>query len=123
MGSRGEKNCRVRHRRVFETLKIEFRSQVANLNDETCQLENYRKRLENGVAGCEKPLEAANHCLGLREGRVNIDLVHDDVQKELLTEVSVVNGVCAMLERALEQVIEQIRLNRSSAYHLQIVKK
>ena len=96
----------------------ELSRQLANLNDETCQLENYRKRLEAGVAGCDKPLEAANHCLGLREGRVNIDLVHDDVQRELLTEVSVVNGVCAMLERALEQVIEQIRLNRSAAYHL-----
>lgn len=96
----------------------ELSRQLSNLNDETSQLENYRKRLENGVAGCEKPLEAANHCLSLREGRVNIDLVHDDVQKELLTEVSVVNGVCAMLERALEQVIEQIRLNRSAAYHL-----
>ena len=53
-----------------------------------------------------------------RERRINIDLVHDDVQCELLTEVNVVNGVCAMLERSLEQVIEQIRLNRSAAYHL-----
>jgi len=96
----------------------ELSRQLAALNDETAQLEAYRKRLENGVAGCAQPLEAANHCLNNREGRVNIDLVHDDVQRELLTEVSCVNGVAAMLERALEQVIEQIRLNRSSAYHL-----
>lgn len=96
----------------------ELSRQLAALNDETSQLEAYKKRLENGVAGCAQPLEAANHCLNNREGRINIDLVHDDVQKELMTEVCVVNGVCAMLERALEQVIEQIRLNRSAAYHL-----
>lgn len=96
----------------------ELSRQLAALNDETSQLEAYKKRLENGVAGCAQPLEAANICLNNREGRVNIDLVHDDVQRELMTEVSVVNGVCAMLERALEQVTEQIRLNRSAAYHL-----
>lgn len=96
----------------------ELSRQLAALNDETSQLEAYRQRLENGVAGCTKPLNAAKGCLDNREKRINIDLVHDDVQSELLTEVQVVNGVCAMLERALEQVIEQIRLNRSAAYHL-----
>ena len=70
------------------------------------------------MAGCTQPLNAANSCLHNRTNRVNIDLVYDDVQKELQCEVQVVNGVSAMLSRALEQVVEQIRLNRSSAYHL-----
>jgi len=96
----------------------ELSRQLAALNDETMQLEAYKQRLENGVAGCTQPLNAADQCLQKREARINIDLVHDDVERELLTEVQVVNGVCAMLERSLEQVVEQIRLNRSSAYHL-----
>merc|ERR1712139_543463 len=96
----------------------ELSRQLAALNEETAQLEAYRKRLEAGVAGCSQPLSAAEGCLANRESRSQIDLVHDDVQSELLTEVQVVNGVRAMLERALEQVIEQIRLNRSAAYHL-----
>jgi len=96
----------------------ELSRQLAALNDETKQLEAYKQRLENGVAGCTQPLNAADQCLQKREARINIDLVHDDVERELLTEVQVVNGVCAMLERSLEQVVEQIRLNRSSAYHL-----
>jgi len=96
----------------------ELSRQLAELNTSTEQLEAYKKRLEDGVAGCVQPLNGANQCLANRESRVNIDLVHDDVQKELITEVHVVNGVCAMFERALEQVIEQIRLNRSAAYHL-----
>lgn len=96
----------------------ELSRQLAALNDETLQLEAYKQRLENGVAGCSQPLAVANDCLMKRERRINIDLVHDEVQFELMTEVNVVNGVCAMLERSLEQVIEQIRLNRSAAYHL-----
>lgn len=96
----------------------ELSRQLNTLNDETAQLDAYKRRLQNAVAGCTQPLNAANGCLENRSNRVNIDLVHDDVQKELLTEVQVVNGVSAMLKRVLEQVIEQIRLNRSAAYHL-----
>lgn len=96
----------------------ELSRQQTALNNETAQLTAYRNRLQNAVAGCTEPLNAANGCLANRSNRVNIDLVHDDVQHELQTEVQVVIGVCQMLERALEQVTEQIRLNRSSAYHL-----
>lgn len=96
----------------------ELSRQLSNLNEETGHLESYKKRLEAAVAGCTQPLNAAHGCLKNRQERINIDLVHDMVQKEILTEVQVVNGVCAMLERALEQVVEQIRLNKSSAYHL-----
>ena len=48
--------------------------------------------------------------LSLREKRVGIDLVHDDVQKELLKEVETIEGVQALLKRTLEQATEQIRL-------------
>jgi len=96
----------------------ELSRQLTALNNETAQLDAYKRRLENAVAGCTQPLNAAHSCLGNRTNRINIDLVHDDVQKELQCEVQVVNGVCAMLKRALEQVVEQIRLNRSSSFHL-----
>ena len=44
-----------------------------------------------------------------REKRKAIDLVHDDVQKELIKEVEVIEGVQALLQRSLEQAIEQVR--------------
>lgn len=46
----------------------------------------------------------------LREKRRTIDLVHDDVQKQLLKEVETIEGVQALLQRTLEQSQEQIRL-------------
>merc|ERR1711881_428159 len=118
---RGQRDVEQKLNQRIDNVKFwhsELSRQLAELNTSTEQLEAYKKRLEDGVAGCVQPLNGANQCLANRESRVNIDLVHDDVQKELITEVHVVNGVCAMFERALEQVIEQIRLNRSAAYHL-----
>lgn len=44
-----------------------------------------------------------------REKRRGIDLVHDDVQKELIKEVEAIEGVQALLQRSLEQATEQIR--------------
>lgn len=40
---------------------------------------------------------------------MEIDLVHDQVDKELLKEKDVIEGVTTLLQRTLEQVIEQIR--------------
>lgn len=40
---------------------------------------------------------------------MEIDLVHDEVEKELLKEKDVTEGVMALLQRTLEQIIEQIR--------------
>jgi tektin-1 len=45
-----------------------------------------------------------------RERRLKIDLVHDDVQKELLKEVETMEGVQALLKRTLEEATEQLRL-------------
>ena len=44
-----------------------------------------------------------------REKRRSIDLVHDDVQKELIKEVEAIEGVQALLKRTLEQATEQVR--------------
>uniref|UniRef100_A0A2C9K6W4 Tektin n=1 Tax=Biomphalaria glabrata TaxID=6526 RepID=A0A2C9K6W4_BIOGL len=54
-----------------------------------------------------------------REKRVGIDLVHDDVQKELLKEIETIEGVQSLLKRTLEQATEQLRLNRKAKYQLE----
>ena len=53
-----------------------------------------------------------------REKRVGIDLVHDDVQKELLKEVETIEGVQALLKRTQEQATEQIRSFFSHFKHI-----
>ncbi|PIO02538.1 hypothetical protein AB205_0162410 [Aquarana catesbeiana] len=46
--------------------------------------------------------------IDLLEKRVGIDLVHDEVERELIKEVEVIQGVIALLQRTLEQITEQI---------------
>lgn len=55
------------------------------------------------------------HCV-FREKRTSIDLVHDDVQKQLIKEVETIEGVQALLNRTLEQTTEQIRWERHIQY-------
>jgi tektin-1 len=53
-----------------------------------------------------------------REGRLGIDLVHDDVERELLKEVEKIEGLQLLLCQAMEQTNEQIRLLHSAKYFL-----
>ncbi|XP_038014066.1 tektin-1 isoform X2 [Motacilla alba alba] len=55
-----------------------------------------------------------------RQRRVGIDLVHDEVEQELLKEAEVLEGIIALLGRTLEQTNEQIRRNRSAKYDLEM---
>ena len=52
------------------------------------------------------------------EKRYDIDLVHDNVQKELIKEIEIEQGALSLLQRLLEQVNEQLRLNRKVKYDL-----
>lgn len=49
------------------------------------------------------------HFLYFREKRYDIDLVHDDVQKDLIMEVSAAQGSISLLTRSIEQTQEQLR--------------
>jgi tektin-1 len=44
--------------------------------------------------------------------------VHDDVERELLKEVTTIEGALSLLCQTLEQANEQIRLLRSTKYFL-----
>ena len=57
--------------------------------------------------------------IDFREKRYDIDLVHDNVQKELIKEVEIEKGCESLLVKLLEQVNEQLRLNRKAKYNLE----
>jgi len=86
--------------------------------DEISELLRYKERLEKALDATQLPLHVAKQCLGNREDRVQIDLVHDDVEIQLIKEVEVIEGVQALLKKTLDQTIEQIRLLRSAKYYL-----
>ncbi|XP_066222344.1 tektin-1 isoform X1 [Saccopteryx leptura] len=85
----------------------------------TEDLLTYQTRLERALESLKEPLHITQRCLEYREKRVGIDLVHDEVEQELLKEAEIIRGVMALLTRSLEETTEQIRLNRSAKYNLE----
>uniref|UniRef100_A0A8C5LNQ7 Tektin n=1 Tax=Leptobrachium leishanense TaxID=445787 RepID=A0A8C5LNQ7_9ANUR len=99
--------------------KDELNNKLEETTNEIEQLVAYKIRLEKALEACKEPLAIAQQCLMEREKRVGIDLVHDEVERELIKEVEVIQGVMALLERTLEQITEQIRLCRTAKYTLE----
>jgi tektin-1 len=79
----------------------------------------YKVRVEKALEAVAEALTIAQNCLVNREARRGIDLTHDDVQKELMKEVEVLQGVMEMLKRTHEEVVEQVRLNRRALFNLE----
>uniref|UniRef100_A0A452HBN9 Tektin n=1 Tax=Gopherus agassizii TaxID=38772 RepID=A0A452HBN9_9SAUR len=65
--------------------KSELNHEIDEMIGETNALTDMKKRLERALAETEGPLQVAQECLLHREKRMGIDLVHDDVEKQLLT--------------------------------------
>ncbi|NXT72342.1 TEKT1 protein, partial [Chaetops frenatus] len=100
--------------------KQELDNKVEQIVHETEVLLTFKNRLERALEGCREPLVVAQKCLLYRQRRVGIDLVHDEVEQELVKEVDVLQGIIALLGRTLEQANEQIRRNRSAKYNLEM---
>uniref|UniRef100_A0A8C3N9L1 Tektin n=1 Tax=Geospiza parvula TaxID=87175 RepID=A0A8C3N9L1_GEOPR len=98
--------------------KQELDNKLEQIVHETEILLTFKNRLERALEGCKEPLVIAQKCLLYRQRRVGIDLVHDEVEQQLLKEVEVLQGIIALLGRTLEQTNEQIRRNRSAKYDL-----
>ncbi|KAM9321517.1 tektin-1 [Gastrophryne carolinensis] len=99
--------------------KQELDNKLEDTVNDIEQLLAYKLRLEKALESCMVPLNIAQKCLEEREKRVGIDLVHDEVEREIIKEVEVIQGVIALLQRTLEQITEQIRMSRSAKYSLE----
>ncbi|NXX29209.1 TEKT1 protein, partial [Nicator chloris] len=99
--------------------KQELDNKLEQIVHETETLLTFKNRLERALEGCKEPLVIAQKCLLYRQRRVGIDLVHDEVEQELVKEAEVLQGIIALLGRTLEQTNEQIRQNRSAKYNLE----
>ena len=64
--------------------KTEVQNEIDNMITEIDQTQRYKQVLEKALAETENPLHIAQECLYNREKRQSIDLVHDNVEKELI---------------------------------------
>lgn len=112
------------HQLLEKLNDIEFRKRELLQARRNCVLEIdaltvYEERLadvlksvkRNALAICEK-------CLAAREGRLGIDLVHDDVERDLLKEREAIRGAEDLLARVLREAREQIRKLKAMLYQI-----
>ncbi|KAF5918404.1 hypothetical protein HPG69_011845 [Diceros bicornis minor] len=99
--------------------KSELSYQLERLLNENHSMETVKKRLECAAEELNCPLKVALECLYHREKRIGIDLVHDNVEKNLIREVDLLK-CCQDQMRKLAQRIEiQMRDNRDAQHALE----
>ncbi|XP_052744569.1 tektin-1 [Bicyclus anynana] len=110
-------------RRMEERIgDIEFNKKELQLQrKEICleleALSVYKTRLQDCLSSLQtNALTISRKCLMLRDGRVGIDLVVDEVEHALQREITTILGGQSLLKRALEQLNEQMRRLRSARY-------
>uniref|UniRef100_A0A4W4GQK4 Tektin n=1 Tax=Electrophorus electricus TaxID=8005 RepID=A0A4W4GQK4_ELEEL len=64
--------------------RAELHHEIDNMVTEIATLTEVKRRLERALAETEGPLQVSQECLFHREKRMAIDLVHDDVEKDLI---------------------------------------
>ncbi|EFN78826.1 Tektin-1 [Harpegnathos saltator] len=79
----------------------------------------YKQRIINTLTSVKRnALEICKKCLVARGRRLGIDLVHDDVEKELLIECEMIQEAENLLARVLEEICEQIRKSKAALYRI-----
>ncbi|KAM6250153.1 tektin-5 [Porphyrio hochstetteri] len=86
---------------------------------ETQALETAKQRLECAAGEMEGPLKVALECLYHREKRQGIDLVHDDVEKNLIKELDGFKDFQEILTKLAHKVSKQLGINRDAQHALE----
>ncbi|KAK5854674.1 hypothetical protein PBY51_004849 [Eleginops maclovinus] len=105
--------------RDIQFLKKELELKLEEIIVEIDVLIALQSRVGKALEACREPLRVTVVCLEERMKRVPPERLHDEVDRELLREREVIEGVASLLQRVAEQITEQIRLNRSIKYHLE----
>uniref|UniRef100_A0A3B4XGY2 Tektin n=1 Tax=Seriola lalandi dorsalis TaxID=1841481 RepID=A0A3B4XGY2_SERLL len=98
--------------------RSELTHETDNMVTEIAALTEVKRRLERALAETEGPLQVSQECLYHREKRMSIDLVHDDVEKDLIKEVEVIKSCQERMRRYLDRAIAQLS-NRAAQHELE----
>lgn len=100
-------------------LSDELKKQKKDAMSEEQSLKNFKQRLLNATEKLkEKSLKICQKCIILRENRLGVDMVNDEVDNELSREIVVIKGCQSLVGKTLEQTTEQIRRLRATIYLL-----
>ncbi|KAM9598457.1 tektin-5 [Morphnus guianensis] len=99
--------------------RSELTYELECLLKETQALETAKNRLECAADEMQGPLKIALECLYHREKRKGIDLVHDDVEKNLMKEVDVFKDCQEILTKIAQKISQQLGIIRDAQHALE----
>lgn len=99
--------------------KTEVSHETDQLLTEIKDLVEQKRVLEKALAETENPLQIAQECLYNREKRQSIDLVHDNVEIELIREVDTIKRCQEALRQQIGKAATQISLCRAAQHELE----
>ncbi|XP_006877334.1 PREDICTED: tektin-3 [Chrysochloris asiatica] len=99
--------------------KSEILHELDEMIGETNALNDLKQKLERALTETEAPLQVARECLFHREKRMGIDLVHDEVETQLLTEVDTILCCQERMKLHLDKAIAQLASDRAAQHELE----
>ncbi|XP_060028365.1 tektin-5 [Erinaceus europaeus] len=99
--------------------KAELGYELERLLKENLGLDGLRQRLECAAAELDCPLQVALECLYQREKRIGVDLVHDNVEKNLIREVDLLKCCQDQMRQLAQRLAAQMRDNRDAQQSLE----
>uniref|UniRef100_A0A8C3YLW7 Tektin n=1 Tax=Catagonus wagneri TaxID=51154 RepID=A0A8C3YLW7_9CETA len=99
--------------------KSELSYELERLLNENHSLDSIKRRLECAAQELNCPLQVALECLYQREKRIGIDLVHDDVEKNLIREVDLLKCCQEQMRKLAQRIDLQMRDNRDAQHALE----
>ncbi|ELW67633.1 Tektin-5 [Tupaia chinensis] len=99
--------------------KSELGYELERLLTENHNMDTVKRRLECAAEEVNCPLQVALECLYLREKRIGIDLVHDNVEKNLIQEVDLLKCCQERMRKLAQRIDIQMRDNRDAQHALE----
>lgn len=99
--------------------KQELNNEINAMANEITNLKEHVRVLNQALAHTANPLQVSEECLLHREKRMGIDQVNDDVEKNLIREVSITKKCQDRMKKLLEKANIQLRLNRAAQHDLE----
>ncbi|XP_011816780.1 PREDICTED: tektin-5 [Colobus angolensis palliatus] len=99
--------------------KSELSYELDRLLTENQNLETVKRRLECAANEVNCPLQVALECLYHREKRIGIDLVHDNVEKNLIREVDLLKCCQQQMRKLAQRIDLQMQDNRDAQHALE----
>ncbi|KAB0798255.1 hypothetical protein PPYR_09248 [Photinus pyralis] len=99
--------------------KCELEMAVAALYEEICLLEEQRKRLKAAGAILNIPESIVGECLERRTGRLDSDLIRDEVEEELIKESALVAEIRQIFSATLKDIETQLSENKTAKQRLE----